>query len=29
MRELTADQIVKELTYGVPVPGGDFQSTQN
>ena len=29
MRELTADQIVKELTYGVPVPGGDFQSAQN
>ncbi len=25
MRELTADQIVKELTHGVPVPGGDFQ----
>ncbi len=29
MRELTADQIVKELTYGVPVPGGDFQATGN
>ena len=26
MRELTADQIVKELTYSVPVPGGDFQA---
>ena len=29
MRELTADQIVKELTYGIPVPGGDFQAVQS
>ncbi len=26
MRELTADQIVKELTYSVSLPGGDFQA---
>ena len=26
MRELSADQIVKELVYSVPVPGGDFQA---
>ena len=29
MRELTANQIVKELMYSVPVPGGDFQANQN
>ncbi|MBT3322338.1 MAG: MoxR family ATPase [Anaerolineae bacterium] len=26
MRELSADQIVRELTYSVSVPGGDFQA---
>ena len=27
MRELGADQIVRELTHSLPVPGGDFQPT--
>ncbi|MCP4140452.1 MAG: MoxR family ATPase [Chloroflexi bacterium] len=26
MRELNADQIVRELAYSIPVPGGDFQA---
>ena len=26
MRELNADQIVRELAHGIPVPGGDFQA---
>ena len=26
MRELTANQIVKEITHGVPSPGGEFQT---
>lgn len=28
MRELSADQIVREIAHSVPVPGGDFQLTQ-
>jgi MoxR-like ATPase len=29
MREFNADQIVRELAYGIPVPGGDFQTVQS
>jgi len=28
MRELNADQIVRELAFSIPVPGGDFQAAK-